>query len=72
VSGYAVDVTSPDVRTAGVRVVHAVAPELCPLDVVEGVRFLGGRRMYEAAYEAGVAPRPLTPADLNPDPHPFP
>lgn len=72
ISAYAVDVTSPDVATAGLHVVHVVAPELCPLDVVEGARFLGGRRMYEAAYEAGLVPRPLTPADLNPDPHPFP
>jgi ribosomal protein S12 methylthiotransferase accessory factor len=71
-SAYAVDVTSPDVRAAGLRVVHAVAPELCQLDVVEGARFLGGRRMYEAAYEAGLVPHRLTAADLNPDPHPFP
>jgi ribosomal protein S12 methylthiotransferase accessory factor len=71
-SAYAVDVTSPDVRAAGLHVVHAVAPELCPLDVVEGARFLGGRRMYEAAYQAGLVPRPLRPNDLNPDPHPFP
>jgi ribosomal protein S12 methylthiotransferase accessory factor len=72
VAAYAVDVTSPDVRAAGLHVVHAVAPELCQLDVVEGARFLGGSRMYEAAYEAGLVPRPLTPADLNADPHPFP
>ncbi len=72
VSAYAVDVTSPDVLAAGLRVVRAVAPELCPLDVVEGVRFLGGRRMYHAAYEAGLAVAPLAATDLNPDPHPFP
>jgi ribosomal protein S12 methylthiotransferase accessory factor len=71
-SAYAVDVTSPDVRAAGLHVVHVLAPELCPLDVVEGARFLGGTRMYEAAYEAGLVPHPITPADLNPDPHPFP
>jgi ribosomal protein S12 methylthiotransferase accessory factor len=72
VSAYAVDVTSPDVLAAGLRVVHVLAPELCQLDVVEGARFLGGSRMYEAAFEAGLVPRPLTQADLNPDPHPFP
>jgi ribosomal protein S12 methylthiotransferase accessory factor len=72
VSAYAVDVTSPDVAAVGLRVVHVVAPELCQLDVVEGARFLGGRRLYEAAFEAGLVPRPLGPADLNPDPHPFP
>jgi len=71
-SAYAVDVTSPDVAAAGLRVVHVLAPELCALDVVEGARFLGGRRLYEAAFEAGLVPRVLRPADLNPDPHPFP
>jgi len=72
ISAYGVDVTSPDVRAAGLHVVHVLAPELCQLDVVEGARFLGGTRMYEAAYEAALVRRPLTPADLNPDPHPFP
>jgi hypothetical protein len=60
------------VLTAGLRVAHVVVPELCPLDVVESARFLGGRRMYHAAFEAGLVPRPLGPDDLNPDPHPFP
>lgn len=69
---YAVEVTSPDVLAGGLRVVRVVVPELCPLDVVHGARFLGGRRMYDAAFAAGLVPRPLEPADLNPDPHPFP
>ncbi len=72
VSAYAVDVTSPDVGSGGFRVVRVIAPELCQLDVVERARFLGGRRLYEAAYELGLVPRPFTVADLNPDPHPFP
>jgi ribosomal protein S12 methylthiotransferase accessory factor len=72
VSAYVVDVTSPDVAAAGLSVVHVLAPELCQLDVVEGARFLGGRRLYEAAFAAGLVPRMLEPADLNPDPHPFP
>jgi ribosomal protein S12 methylthiotransferase accessory factor len=71
-AAYAVDVTSPDVGSAGLRVVHVVAPELCALDVVEGARFLGGRRLYDAAFDAGLVPRRLRPSDLNPDPHPFP
>jgi ribosomal protein S12 methylthiotransferase accessory factor len=71
-SAYAVDVTSPDVAAAGLSVVHVLAPELCQLDVVEGARFLGGRRLYEAAFEAGLVSHALTPADLNRDPHPFP
>jgi len=72
VSAYAVDVTSPDVRRAGFHVVRVIAPEVCQLDVVERARFLGGSRLYGAAYEAGLVPCPLTVADLNPDPHPFP
>lgn len=72
VSAYAVDVTSPDVRSAGFRVARVIAPELCQLDVVERARFLGGTRLYEAAYEAGLVDRPLPHAELNPDPHPFP
>jgi len=71
-SAYAVDVTSPDVSAAGLRVVHVLAPELCQLDVVAGARFLGGRRLYEAAFDVGLVARPLVSADLNPDPHPFP
>ncbi len=72
VSAYAVDVTSPDVASAGLHVVHVIAPELCQLDVVEGARFLGGRRLYHTAFEAGLVARPLEASDLNPDPHPFP
>ena len=72
VHAYAVDVTSPDVRAAGLRVVHVIAPALCQLDVVDGARFQGGRRLYRAAFEAGLVERPLEHADLNADPHPFP
>src|SRR4029078_6952022 len=53
-SAYAVDVTSPHVAAAGLRGVHRPSRELCQLDVVAGCRFLGGRRLYEAAFEAGL------------------
>jgi ribosomal protein S12 methylthiotransferase accessory factor len=72
VSAYAVDVTAPDIRETGLRVVRAVCPELCPLDVVHRARLLGADRLYRAAYEAGLVTRPFGPADLNADPHPFP
>lgn len=72
VSAYAVDVTSPDVAESGLSVMRVVCPELCALDVVDRARFLGGRRLYDAAFEAGLGSRPLCLADLNPDPHPFP
>jgi ribosomal protein S12 methylthiotransferase accessory factor len=72
VGAYAVDVTSPDVSTAGFHVARVVAPELCQLDVFEHARFLGGTRLYEAAPRAGQVEHPLAVSDLNPDPHPFP
>ncbi len=69
---YAVDITSPDIRRAGLHVVKVVAPELCPLDVAYEGRFLGGRRLYEAAFHVGLRAGPLEPDDVNPHPHPFP
>jgi ribosomal protein S12 methylthiotransferase accessory factor len=71
-SAYAVDVTASDVAAAGVAVAKAVAPELCSLDADHRTRFLGGRRLYEAAYELGLSSSVLAPPDLNPYPHPFP
>jgi ribosomal protein S12 methylthiotransferase accessory factor len=70
--GYAVDVTSPDVRSLGLAVVRVIVPELCPLDVSHRARFLGGRRLTHAAYEAELLAAPLRVSDLNPLPHPFP
>jgi ribosomal protein S12 methylthiotransferase accessory factor len=72
VTAYAVDVTPPDVRELGLSVAHVIAPELCALDVFGGAPYRGGTRRYRAAFEAGIAPRPLTYDELNPLPHPFP
>ena len=72
VSAYAADVTAPDVASLGLSVARVVAPELCALDVSQRARFLGGTRLYRAAYEAGFVPAPLRLPDLNPLPHPFP
>lgn len=72
VSAYAADITPPDVAEAGLRVVHVLSPELQPLDFPHRFRFLGGRRLYHAAAEAGLVEQPFGPDDLNPDPHPFP
>ena len=69
---YAVDVTSRDLAALGLSVVRVVCPELCALDVPHRARYRGGTRLYRAAFEAGLAPAPLPPEDLNPDPHPFP
>jgi ribosomal protein S12 methylthiotransferase accessory factor len=72
VSACAVDVTPSDVQELGLSVAHVVAPELCALDVFGGAPYRGGARRYRAAYEAGLATRPLTYGELNPLPHPFP
>lgn len=72
ISAYVVDVTSPDVRELGLHVVRVISPELCPLDVSHRARFLGGTRLLDAAYEAGLLPGRLEVSDLNPLPHPFP
>jgi ribosomal protein S12 methylthiotransferase accessory factor len=71
-SAYAADITAADVRDAGLHVVKVVVPELCPLDVRHDARFLGGRRLYHAAFELGLLDAPLGPDELNPLPHPFP
>lgn len=70
-SGYAVDVTSPDVRDAGLSVVRVVAPELCALDVEHRARLLGGARLYDEPVRLGMCER-FEECDVNPDPHPFP
>lgn len=69
---YAVDVSPPDIRAAGLNVVRAVVPELCPLDVRHDARFLGARRLRDEPARLGLTPRPLRYDELNPDPHPFP
>ena len=69
---YAVDVTAADIRAAGLHVAKVVSPELCALDVAHDARFLGGRRLYHAAFEAGLREEPLPKDELNPHPHPFP
>ncbi|MBS4054613.1 MAG: YcaO-like family protein [Thermaerobacter sp.] len=71
-TAYAVDVTSPDIRQAGMHVVKVVVPEFCQLSAGHLWRFLGGKRLYHAAYELGLRSSPLMKAELNPYPHPFP
>jgi ribosomal protein S12 methylthiotransferase accessory factor len=71
-SVYTVDVTAPDVAELGVSVIRVVAPGLLALDTAHSARFLGARRLYEAAAALGLRPAPAGEDDLNPDPHPFP
>jgi ribosomal protein S12 methylthiotransferase accessory factor len=69
---FCVDVTAPDVGDAGVHVVRAVVPGLCPLDVRHDARFLGADRLRNVPHELGLCARPLRIDELNPYPHPFP
>ncbi len=69
---YAVDVTAPDVRAAGLHVIRTLAPGLCALDVVQRARFLGCPRYFDVAAKDRLTAHIRTEDDLNPDPHPFP
>jgi ribosomal protein S12 methylthiotransferase accessory factor len=69
---YAVDITAPDIRAAGLCVVKVVVPELTQLDVAHAYRFLGGDRLFRLPFELGLCPLPLALEDVNPYPHPFP
>ncbi|MBA2332613.1 MAG: YcaO-like family protein [Actinobacteria bacterium] len=69
---FAVDVTAPDIASAGLRVTKTVAPGLCALDVAHRARFLGSPRLLDASKRAMLTPRSFGIEDLNPLPHPFP
>ncbi len=69
---YAVDITSPDIKQAGFYVVKVICPELCSLNASYRYRFLGGKRLYHAAYQLGLRDLPLSDDEVNPHPHPFP
>ncbi|MGW6129869.1 YcaO-like family protein [Cellulomonas sp. NPDC055163] len=68
----ALDLTTTDVAEAGYRVARTIVPQLQPLDADHRLRFLGGRRLYEAPVRMGYRSGPSTVADLNPVPHPYP
>lgn len=74
-AAYAVDVTAPDVATAGLHVVRALAPGLCQLDAAHTARFLGSPRLTAPSGPSEtdiLTARALRIDDLNPLPHPFP
>ncbi|MER5770829.1 YcaO-like family protein [Streptomyces sp. NPDC001985] len=66
-SVYAVDLTTPDVRRLGVRVVRVLVPGLQHLAGSHGCRMLGGRRLREVVARLGHDSAPD-----NPYPHPLP
>lgn len=68
-----VDQTSDLHRAAGLHCVKVIAPGALPMTFGHrNRRTTGLPRLREVPYRLGHAPRPLTDADLNPHPHPFP
>ncbi|MCU7826903.1 TOMM precursor leader peptide-binding protein [Kitasatospora sp. DSM 101779] len=68
-----VDQTSPLHRAAGLHCVKVIAPGALPMTFGHrNRRTTGLPRLREVPYRLGHAPHPLTDADINPHPHPFP
>jgi ribosomal protein S12 methylthiotransferase accessory factor len=67
-----VELTSPEMRELGFRVVKVLVPGLQPIDFGTQWPHLGGRRLYEAPARAGYLQSRTQPRDLNVFPHPFP
>lgn len=68
-----VDQTSSEHSVQGLCCVKVVMPGLLPMTFGERFRRVSGfTRLYELPYTLGYHARPLTEADINPYPHPFP
>ncbi|MFE9472174.1 TOMM precursor leader peptide-binding protein [Streptomyces griseofuscus] len=68
-----VDQTSPEQRELGLHTVKVLVPGLLPIDFgTSRQRAPLMPRMRTALRETGLRDDDLTPADLNPAPHPFP
>ncbi|MGW2226524.1 TOMM precursor leader peptide-binding protein [Streptomyces formicae] len=68
-----VDQTTPEHRAGGFACVKVMVPGTLPMTFGHRNRRVDGLpRLLNTPYELGYAERPLTPADINPHPHPFP
>ena len=68
-----VDQTSPLHEAAGLHCVKVIAPGALSMTFGHRNRRTAGLpRLREVPHRLGHAPRPLTDADINPHPHPFP
>jgi ribosomal protein S12 methylthiotransferase accessory factor len=65
----AVDITTDEVRAAGLWVVRVVTPGLLPMSTIYRARFLGHARLYTYPEQAGFGTR--VEGDINPAPQPF-
>jgi len=63
------DITPADVREQGFSVIRAIAPDLMPLPTMFRSRYLGHRRLYDYARQAGR--EGFSEAMVNPYPQPF-
>ena len=66
------EVTLPEIRNIGFRVVKTIVPKLQPLYLWEQFKYLGGERLYQVPVTLGYFQSRLPEKDLNPTPHPFP
>lgn len=68
-----VDQTTPEHRAADFHCVKVIIPGCLPMTFGHSRRRdRGFERLHRIPYELGYYDRPLTDADINPDPHPFP
>lgn len=67
-----VDLTRPEIRELGLRVVKVLVPGTYPMNFDSRWPQFGGRRMVEAPVKAGLLERPTPFEALNRIPHPFP
>jgi ribosomal protein S12 methylthiotransferase accessory factor len=68
-----VDQTTPEHRAGGFTCVKVIVPGTLPMTFGHQARRVDGLpRLFEVPHRLGYRPRPLTPADVNPYPHPFP
>lgn len=68
-----VDQTTPEQHLAGFCCVKVIMPGMLPMTFGHSARRLTGlSRVLQVPYELGYVSRPLTEANLNPYPHPFP
>jgi ribosomal protein S12 methylthiotransferase accessory factor len=68
-----VDQTTPELQRNGLFCVKVVIPGMLPMTFgYHLTRLEGLHRVFNVPCHLGYAPRPLTVAELNPHPHPFP
>ncbi|HEX5726107.1 MAG TPA: YcaO-like family protein [Longimicrobiaceae bacterium] len=68
----AVELTSDDVREAGLHVMRVVIPQIQVMNARHDSPLLGGRRLYEVPVRLGLRDEPLREEELNTFLHPYP